>query len=349
MFGSDMVLKTVLAKDAPAMEFARPYLIIRGFAFFPALISTIAFSAFRGILDTVTPLKISLLANTFNAVLDPILIFKYGMGVAGAALATFAAEIISAGSFIFVMNRRKLIRWSKLFRLPKWSTLKPLLLGGLSLQLRNLSLNITFLSVARVTQSIDNTGVAAAAHTIALQVFQVGGIFLLALSTVAQVLVPTEMVEKVDSETGKKSGGLKAAKALVNRFMSIGFILGAVLGALQILILPLMNKFTPLKEVQNAAKLPSIIASVLQIINGVVFIGEGVMIGCGNYFTLSLSTVVATVGMLGALRTLTQKFGLAGVWMSFGIFNGLRLLGVIVHQTRIAPIANRNLKKNYDV
>ena len=194
------------------------------------------------------------------------------MGVTGAALATLAAEIVSAVAFTRIMLKQGLIRWSKLFKLPRWSTLKPLLQGGAALQLRNLALNITFLSVARVTQSIDNTGVSAAAHSIALQVFQVGGIVLLALSTVAQSLVPNEMVVKIDPKTGKRSGGRKAARALVNRMMSLGFLLGAALGALQILILPMIHKFTPLKEVQEAARLPSYIASFLQIINGLVSI-----------------------------------------------------------------------------
>ena len=226
--------------------------------------------ATKGILDTVTPLKISLFSNTFNAIFDPLLIFTFGMGVTGAAVATLAAEIISAFTFTYIMLKRNLIRWSKLFSLPKWNTLKPLLLGGAALQLRNLALNITFLSVARVTQSIDNTGVAAAAHSITIQVFQVGGFVLLALSTVAQSLVPNELIEKTNAKTGKKSGGLKAAKALVNRMMSMGFVLGVALGAVQIMILPLIHKFTPIEEVQIAARVPSYIASFFQIINGLV-------------------------------------------------------------------------------
>ena len=92
----DKVLSSVLGANAPAMEFARPYLLIRSFAFLPSLISLVGFSAFRGILETDTPVKVSLFANIFNAILDPILIFSFAMGVPGAALATLAAEIISA-------------------------------------------------------------------------------------------------------------------------------------------------------------------------------------------------------------------------------------------------------------
>lgn len=151
------------------MQYAKPYLFIRAFAFLPSLISLIGFSAFRGTLDTSTPLKISAVSNLFNAILDPILMFGMAlglpaMGVPGAALATLAAEIISAASFFYLMLKRKMIRWSKVLTLPSWSKLKPLLQGGAALQLRNVALNLTFLMVTRVTQSLDDTGVAAAAH-----------------------------------------------------------------------------------------------------------------------------------------------------------------------------------------
>lgn len=90
--------------------------------------------------------------------------FTMSMGVPGAALATLGAEIISAVSFVWLMLRRQMFRWSKIFRLPSWTKLKPLLKGGAALQLRNVALNVTFLAVARVTQSLDNSGVAASAH-----------------------------------------------------------------------------------------------------------------------------------------------------------------------------------------
>ena len=66
-------LAAVLPGDAPAMEFARPYLSIRALTFIPAILSTVGFACFRGSMDVVTPLKISLLANMVNVVLDPLL------------------------------------------------------------------------------------------------------------------------------------------------------------------------------------------------------------------------------------------------------------------------------------
>lgn len=331
-FYPDKALSSVLNAGAPALEFAKPYLLIRSFAFLPSLVSLVGFSAFRGILDTQTPVKISAAANIFNCILDPILIFALAMGVPGAALATLAAEVISAIIYLFLLKRRDLIRWTKLVQPPSWTSLEPLVKGGAALQLRNLSLNLTFLAVARVTQSIDQSGVAAAAHAMAIQTFQIGGIVLLALSTVAQTIVPTAMVSRLSFTKGDKTnskgeqkwgkrtqatttsvGGLDYARATVNRLMSWGFVLGCGLGALQLLLLPAIRRATPLQEVRDAAKVPAIIASVLQIINGLVFIGEGVMIGTGSFLQLSLSTVVATTGCLWALWFFPPRIGLTGV------------------------------------
>eukprot|EP00592_Proboscia_alata_P000544 CAMPEP_0194373692 /NCGR_PEP_ID=MMETSP0174-20130528/22171_1 /TAXON_ID=216777 /ORGANISM="Proboscia alata, Strain PI-D3" /LENGTH=573 /DNA_ID=CAMNT_0039152939 /DNA_START=89 /DNA_END=1810 /DNA_ORIENTATION=- len=342
------VLRLVIPPGSAAHAFAKPYLLIRALSFLPSLITVIGYSAFRGTLDTVTPLKIALCANLLNAILDPILIFRFNMGVQGAAIATVIAEVLSAGSFLALLLKSKMIRWSKIFRLPSWSKLQPLLRGGAALQLRNLAMNFTFLAVARATQSIDSTGVAAAAHSIAIQVFQVGGIVLLALSTVAQTLIPNEMIVKTDPVTGLVSGGIESARGTVRRLMSWGFLLGTFLGGLQIALLPVIHRFSPLVEVQKAALMPSYIASVLQIINGMVFIGEGVMVGTGSFLQLGIYTSVATVGITMALAVLPARFGLTGVWLSFGVFNVLRLLGVVLHQTKLGPLSKRMILKKQE-
>merc|ERR1712241_1316486 len=95
----------------------------------PVIISLVGFSAFRGIQDTVTPLKISAFASVFNAVLDPILIFNAGMGVTGAALATITAEVIAACTYLTLLRKKKMILFKKLFRLPSWKLLAPMIKG----------------------------------------------------------------------------------------------------------------------------------------------------------------------------------------------------------------------------
>jgi Na+-driven multidrug efflux pump len=245
---------------------------------------------------------------------------------------------------LYILRKRGMIRFGKIFQIPKWAKLEPLLQGGAALQLRNFALNVSFLSVARITQSIDQTGVSAAAHAMAIQVFQVGGIVLLALSTVAQTIIPNDLVERYDEKLQKQVGGKVYAQASVRRLMSWGFLLGIALGSLQILLLPMIRQSTPIKEVRDAARLPAVLASFYQVMNGLVFIGEGVMVGTGCYLQLSLSTVVATAGLLWALKTFPPIYGLTGVWMGFGVFNVLRLFGVFIHQCISGPLAPKNMR-----
>lgn len=55
-------------------------------------------------------------------------------------------------------------------------------------------------------------------------------------------------------------------------------------------------------HVQEYARIPSIIASAMQIISGAVFVGEGVMMGYQAWAPLAISSVTACSGMLLVLR-----------------------------------------------
>lgn len=167
----------------------------------------------------------------------------------------------------------------------------------------------------------------------------------MALSTVSQTVVPNDMVDRFDTTLKRRIGGKRYAKWTVDRLMTWGLLLGILLGSLQLILLPLIQQSTPIQSVRDAARTPSILASVYQIINGMVFIGEGVMVGSGSFLQLSLSTVIATAGCLWALRTFPPIYGLTGVWMGFGVFNILRLIGVFLHQRVNGPLAPRHINK----
>merc|ERR1711871_867184 len=105
-------------------------------------------------MDVVTPLKISLLANMVNVVLDPLFIFNMNMGVAGAAMATCISEVVGFSLYARNLLKKKMMRWSKVFRVPSVSQLKPIVMGGFGVQLRAIALNIAFLAVTRTTQAL---------------------------------------------------------------------------------------------------------------------------------------------------------------------------------------------------
>ena len=155
-------LGLVLSKDSPAMKYAVPYLRFRALSMIPALISATGFSAYRGLLNTVTPLKVSLVTNVVNLIADPILI--KGFGVGGAAIAIAGAEGLSGRIYLKLLMRRKLAQLSRMFKPPSWSSLKPLIQAGAAMLGFQMVLNVAFLTAARRVQAMDPTGVSAAAY-----------------------------------------------------------------------------------------------------------------------------------------------------------------------------------------
>ena len=64
-----------LVGSSAALPFSLPYLASR----LPGVVlegtGIVSFAAFRGMMDTLTPLQVSLAANLINVALDPLLIF----------------------------------------------------------------------------------------------------------------------------------------------------------------------------------------------------------------------------------------------------------------------------------
>jgi len=73
--------------------------------------------------------------------------------------------------------------------------------------------------------------------------------------------------------------------------------------------------------------------------------GEGVMVGTGSFLQLSIGTILATAGCLWALKVFPPTYGLTGVWIGFGVFNLIRLIGVWIHQYFYGPLATRSMDK----
>ena len=99
-------------------------------------VGTVGFSSLRGVMDTVTPLKVSLVGCLTNAVFTYLLMFPCKLGIAGAALGTVVSQIVMGGSYMTILLARKLVRWSTALRPPPPAMLKRLAASSAAVQLR---------------------------------------------------------------------------------------------------------------------------------------------------------------------------------------------------------------------
>jgi hypothetical protein len=159
--------------------------------------------------------------------------------------------------YLSTMLKRGIVTLNSLMRVPSWGNIGKLMVGGAAVQMRSIAQNITFLAVMRAILTMDATGTAAAAHTVSAQMFQLCLIAVLALSTLASILIPQKLNAALDG-----GGGAEAAKTCADRLLVWGLLLGTFLACVQLAALPALKFFTPLENVQAMARGPVMIGAL---------------------------------------------------------------------------------------
>lgn len=325
-------LSAVLPPDAPARIWATPYLRWRGVGMVATLVSATGFAAYRGLQNTMTPLKVSLAVNVLNLVLDPLLMFTAGMGYVGAAAATAVSEVASGITYLRLLKRKGLIRLRMLWQPPPLQSMLPLIQGGTSMMGRQLAINVGIVSAARRAQAMDPSGVAAAAYGIAMQMYSVGVVIHVAMQFTAAGLVPNTLAKSGASE----------ARNVADRLFVWGTMVGLLLGVSQYMLLPsLVPVFSTLPNVRQAVKAPGLMVALLHVVNGFLFVGEGTLLGLGCYRDLMLINAGGVAAMVASLAFTPLGHRLDGILLSIVLSNSLQAISVIVHYLRIGALANR--------
>ncbi|KAE8099112.1 hypothetical protein FH972_017118 [Carpinus fangiana] len=109
-FGSGFLMNVMgIPVDSPMRVPAEHFLTLRAFGAPPIVIALAAQGTFRGFMDTKTPLYAIGAGNLLNAILDVILIFLFGLGIGGAAIATVISEYLIAFILLWKLNKKILL------------------------------------------------------------------------------------------------------------------------------------------------------------------------------------------------------------------------------------------------
>jgi putative MATE family efflux protein len=268
----------------------------------------------RGVQDTRRPLVYVLGANALSAVLCPLLVYPFGLGLAGSAVANATAQTLSGTLFIRALVAERVSLW------PHPAVIRRQLVLGRDLLLRGAAFQACFLSAAAVAARFG--AAALAAHQIALQLWMFCALALDAVAIAAQALIGAEL----------GAGRAAQARWLAERIAFIGLCSGigfAVVIGLGAPVLPRLFSSDPGVYAQAMRAWPWFAG--MQPLAGVVFALDGVLIGAGDVrYMRNLTFVAALCGFLPAVWTAyLVRLGLAGVWAGLTLFVVIRLVALL--------------------
>lgn len=178
-------------------------------------------SIFRGIGDATMPLVTVAIACVLNIIGDLVLVALLQMGTAGAAIATVAAQAVSVVLSLILIRRRELpftLRAKDLR--PKGTWIRQILLLGIPIALQDLLVNISFLAITAIVNSLGLTASAGVGVAEKLCGFV--------------MLVPSAYMQAMSAFVAQNIGAGKpqrARKALLCGIAS-SLVVGAVMGYL---------------------------------------------------------------------------------------------------------------------
>ncbi|AIF69755.1 damage-inducible protein DinF [Palaeococcus pacificus DY20341] len=279
VFFGDDALKLMGASEE-VIELGYSYIKIF-FMFYPInFLSFAAFSALRGAGDTKTPMKLSLLMNAANVVLNYLLIFgKFGfprLEVKGAALASGISIALAfiVGLFLF-LSGSLVLKLEPKFKFEVDMVRRILRIGIPATIERILFSFYGFLYISIVTRF---GTIALAAHQMGLRVESIAYMPAFGFNVATSALVGQSLGEKNPEKAEKV---VYEALKMVSLFMGI---MGLVLIVFpRYLVMPFITRNDPnYAEVLRLAAIYLIIVGISEIPLGWIFVLSGALRGAGD-------------------------------------------------------------------
>ena len=298
-------------------DHAETYLAIAFLGTTPLLVMLATTGVLRGLQDTRTPLLVAVVGNGVNIALNVLLVYGLDLGIAGSAIGSVIAQVLSAGWLVAVVVRAAREHDAPLS--PDLAGIRAAAHAAVALVIRTLALRACLLvgtyAVTRVGSH--GTDVNVATNQIAITLWTFLAFALDAIAIAAQAL------------TGRAlgSGDVDSTRALTRRMIRWGWGSGIVSGLGLAAVSPFIGHlFTDDPEVIALLVPVLLVAALGQPLAGVVFVLDGVLIGAGDGAYLARAGLVVLAAYApAALYAATLPHGLVAVWVAMTfVFMGAR-------------------------
>jgi putative MATE family efflux protein len=266
----------------------------------------------RGLQDTRTPLAVAAGTSVLNLVLQMVLIYGFDQGIGASALSTVVAQTAGAAVYVWRVTGPAQRLGADLH--PDPASLRRLAAVGRNLLLRTAALRIALVTGTAVAARIGTEDLAA--YEVSFQVWTFFAYTLDAVAIAGQAIV------------GRALGGdqADAARDAGRRMLELGVALGVGVGLILLAArTTLPHLFTDDPAVIELAAFTLVWVAVLQPINAVAFVLDGVLIGAGDMRFLAWAMAAASaLFVAGAATVLTLDLGLGYLWASLALLMSAR-------------------------
>ncbi|WCJ27982.1 MATE efflux family protein [Euphorbia peplus] len=315
LFGSGSLMNIMgIPGDSPIRVPAENFLSWRAFGAPPIVIALAAQGAFRGFKDTKTPLYAIGAGNILNAILDPILIFGFGFGIGGAAIATVISEYLIAFILLWDLNGKVSLISPNIDgrRIFRYLTSGGLLIG------RTIAVLLTM--TLATSMAAREGPIPMAGHQICMEIWLAVSLLNDALALAGQTLLAS----------GYSQGNYEEARQVLYRVLQIGLVTGIALGVILSLGYgAFCSLFSTDSEVLEIAWSGILFVAGSQPMNALAFVLDGLYYGVSDFGYAAYSMVL--VSLLSSLFIIVEApvYGLAGVWAGLFLFMTLRVIAGI--------------------
>ncbi len=277
----------------------------------PLLLMLAATGVLRGLQDTRTPLVVAVTGNLANVGLNLWLVYGLGLGIAGSAIGTLIAQVLSAVALVWVVVRAAR-RESAALR-PDLPGIRQAGRAGVPLIVRTLALRASLLVMTYGAARLGDADLATMQLALTLWTFLAFALDAVAIA--AQAI------------TGRYLGAadLDGTRRVTDRMMRWGWLSGVVTGVLLAALAPLLGRlFTTDPAVLDLLVPVLLVAAATQPLAGIVFVLDGVLIGAGDAVYLAWAQLFTLVlfapAAWGVVAVVDGGSGLAWLWAAFGLF-----------------------------
>ena len=307
-------LVDVFGASDTAAPYATTYLRISSLGIPAMLVVLAATGVLRGLQDTRTPLYVAIGGFAANGVLNAVLVYGAGLGIAGSAWGTVIAQVGMAAAYLVVVVRGARRHGASLR--PDAAGIRASAQAGVPLLVRTLSLRSVLMIATAVAARLGDTDIAA--HQIILSLWSLTAFALDAIAIAGQAII------------GRYLGAndAKGAREACRRMVQWGIMSGVVLGVLIVVARPLfIPLFTSDESVQDTLLPALLVVALSQPIAGVVFVLDGVLMGAGDGRYLAWAMLL-TLAVFAPVALLVPTFGggLTALWWAMTLMMTVRLV-----------------------